>query len=138
MKPVIVCVDDEKVILDSLKTQLKSAFGASYTYEMAENAFDAMDLIEELHEEGQCMVVIVSDWLMPGMKGDELLINIHRQYPEIITMMLSGQADEVAIKHLFAQANLYKFVKKPWSEQELVGDISEAIRLFQSKKTTNL
>ena len=72
MKPAIVCVDDEKVILDSLKTQLKSAFGASYSYEMAENAFDALDLIEELHEDGQCMVVIVSDWLMPGMDGGEL------------------------------------------------------------------
>lgn len=138
MKPVIVCVDDEKVILDSLKTQLKSAFGAAYTYEMAENGSDALELIEELHQEGRCIVVIVSDWLMPGMKGDELLISIHGKFPDVITIMLSGQADQESINHAFAQANLYKFVKKPWSEDELVGDISEAIRLFQSRNPSSL
>lgn len=138
MKPVIVCVDDEKVILDSLKTQLKSAFGSAYTYEMAENGMDALELIEELHEEGQCMVVLVSDWLMPGMKGDELLINIHAKFPDVISIMLSGQANDEAINNAFTQANLYKFIKKPWSEDELVGDISEAIRLFQSKHSSNL
>lgn len=137
MKPIIVCVDDEKVILDSLKTQLKSAFGNSYTYEMAENGIDALELIEELHEDGQCIVVIVSDWLMPGMKGDELLIHIHNKFPDVIKIMLSGQADEAAINHAFSQANLYKFVKKPWSESELVEDISEAIRLFQSQHPLN-
>ena len=75
MKPIIVCVDDEKFILDSLKTQLKSAFGDLYNYEIAESAVDALELIEELSDEGHSIVVIVSDWLMPGMKGDELLIS---------------------------------------------------------------
>ena len=81
MKPIIVCVDDEKFILDSLKTQLKSAFGDLYSYEIAESAGDALELIEELSDEGHSIVVIVSDWLMPGMKGDELLINIHHKFP---------------------------------------------------------
>ena len=52
MKPIIVCVDDEKFILDSLKTQLKSAFGDLYSYEIAESAGDALELIEELSDEG--------------------------------------------------------------------------------------
>jgi CheY-like chemotaxis protein len=127
MKPIIICVDDEKVILDSLKTQLKSAFGSLYSYEMAENGHDALELIEELNDDGQWIVVIISDWLMPGMKGDELLINIHRKLPNVIKIMLSGQADKSAIERAFTEANLFKCLKKPWTEEELVGGISEAI-----------
>ena len=135
MKPIIVCVDDEKVILDSLKTQLKSAFGDLYSYEMAESAVDALELIEELSDNGFSIVVIVSDWLMPGMKGDELLINIHQKFPEVIKIMLSGQADEDAIERAFTQANLYKCIKKPWSEDELVEGICAAMRQFSRVKS---
>lgn len=132
MKPIIVCVDDEKAIIDSLKTQLKSAFGSLYSYEMAESATDALELIDELDDDGHCVVVIISDWLMPGMKGDELLINVHRKFPKVIKIMLSGQADDAAVERAFTQANLYKLFKKPWSEDELVGDICAAIRAQQS------
>jgi len=135
MKPIIVCVDDEKVILDSLKTQLKSAFGDLYSYEIAESAGDALELIEELSNDGHSIVVIVSDWLMPGMKGDELLINIHHKFPEVIKIMLSGQADEVAIERAFTHANLYICIKKPWSEDELVGGISAAMEQLSSIKS---
>ncbi len=51
-KPVILCVDDEKIILDSLKAQLKGKFGNVYMYEGAENADDAMEVINELNEDG--------------------------------------------------------------------------------------
>jgi CheY-like chemotaxis protein len=131
MKPIIICVDDEKVILDSLKTQLKSAFGALYSYEMAESGLDALELIEELNDDGHLIVVIVSDWLMPGMKGDELLIKIHHKLPGAVKIMLTGQADEDAIARTFTQANLYKCLKKPWTEDELVGGICAAIKQSQ-------
>lgn len=130
MKPIIVCVDDEKVILDSLKTQLKSAFGVLYSYEIAESAVDALELIEELSDDGHSIVVIVSDWLMPGMRGDEFLIKIHHKFPEVIKIMLSGQADEDAVERAFTQANLYKCIKKPWSEDELVDGICAAMEQF--------
>lgn len=136
MKPVIVCVDDEKVILDSLKTQLKSAFGDLYSYEMAESAVDALELIEELSDDGYSIVVIVSDWLMPGMRGDEFLIKIHHKFPEVIKIMLSGQADEDAIERAFTQANLYKCIKKPWSEGELVEGICSAMGQFSRLKSS--
>ena len=89
-KPAILCVDDEKMILDSLKTQLKTNFGTRYLYEVAENAADAMEIIDELSEDGMdaIVIVIVSDWLMPGMKGDEFLIRIHEKYPNIVTVLL--------------------------------------------------
>jgi CheY-like chemotaxis protein len=129
MKLIMICVDDEKVILDSLKAQLKAAFGNVYSYELAENGDDALELIEELDEAGQAenIVVIVSDWLMPGMKGDELLIKIHQRFPRVIKFLLTGQADEDAIQRAIAQANLHKCLRKPWSEDELINSIRSAI-----------
>ena len=66
----ILCVDDEIVILDSLKEQLKRYFGDRYIYEIAESAEEAWEVIEELHEDEIKILIIVSDWLMPGIKGD--------------------------------------------------------------------
>lgn len=70
-KKAILCVDDEKIILDSLKEQIENRMGAGYIYETAENAEEGLEVIEELIEEGAEVLIIVSDWLMPGIKGDE-------------------------------------------------------------------
>lgn len=133
MRPIIICVDDEKIILDSLKTQLKSAFGFTYSYEMAESGAEALELIDELNDDCDSVIVIVSDWLMPDMKGDELLVKIHKKFPNMIKLMLTGQADEAAIKRAMSEANLYKCLKKPWSEDELVSSIRKATAQLKSK-----
>jgi len=126
-KPVIICVDDERIILDSLKEQLKELFGKDYIYEVAENADDAMELVEELVEDGHDILIVVSDWLMPGVKGDEFLINLHKKHPKIIKLMLTGQADEEAIQRAKKHANLHKCIHKPWTEEELVEAIKTGI-----------
>lgn len=130
-KPVILCVDDEEAILESLKAQLKSALGNSYRYEMAEDANEALELIDKLVEKYVTIILIVSDWLMPGMKGDDFLINIHQKYPKIIKIMLTGQADEAAIERSIQEANLYCCLSKPWSEAELLEAIQSALRNYE-------
>lgn len=126
-KPVILCVDDERVVLQSLKTQLKQAFKDNYLYEVAEDADEALEVISELNEEEIDIILIVSDWLMPGMKGDELLIRIHEKFPDIIKIMLTGQADEAAVQRAAEQANLHCCLHKPWSEEELIETIKSAL-----------
>ncbi|MEG5001160.1 response regulator [Microcoleus sp. B4-D4] len=126
-KPVILCVDDERMVLDSLRTQLAAEFGDTYTYEGAEDAEEALEVIGELYDEETSVIVIISDWLMPGIKGDELLIRIHKQYPHIITIMLTGQADEVAVDRAKKQANLHRCLSKPWSEADLLETIKSGL-----------
>ena len=128
-KPIILCVDDEKIVLKSLKTQLKSAFGNAYVYEMAESPADALELIEELNDDKIPLLLIVSDWLMPGMKGDEFLVRVHQKFPKIVKIMLTGQADEKAVNRAFKEANLHQCLQKPWSESELVETIKTALSL---------
>ena len=123
----ILCVDDEVVILDSLKEQLKRQFGDRFIYEVAESAAEAWEVIEELQEDDIKVIAIVSDWLMPGIKGDEFLIQIHQRFPHLVTVMLTGQADETAIARAKEEANLHACLHKPWTEQELTQIITSAI-----------
>ena len=123
----ILCVDDEVVILDSLKEQLKRRFGDRYIYEVAESAEEAWEVIEELQEDEIKIMVIVSDWLMPGVKGDEFLIQVHQKFPQLITVMLTGQANAEAIERAKEQANLHACLYKPWTEEELSQIITSAL-----------
>ena len=125
--PAILCVDDEIVILESLKEQLRRCFGDRYIYEVAASAEEAWEVIEELHDDGIKILVIVSDWLMPGIKGDEFLIQVHEQFPQLITMMLTGQAEEAAIERARKEANLYACLHKPWTEKDLYQTITSAL-----------
>ena len=123
----ILFVDDEDVILEALKEQLKRLFGHEYFYEAASNADEAWEILEDLMLQGVEVLIIVSDWLMPGMKGDEFLVQVHQKYPNIVKVLLTGQADEAAIAHARSAANLYRCLYKPWTEQELVSTIRSGL-----------
>lgn len=127
-KSAILCVDDEAIILTSLKEQLRRRFGERYLYETASSAAEAWDVIDELHCDEIGILIIVSDWLMPGMKGDEFLAQVHRRHPSIITVMLTGQADPESIERARCEANLYACLHKPWSESELAQVVESALQ----------
>lgn len=113
-------MDDEQIILTSLRDQLTHHFGNRYIYEFAESADEAWEVIEELNNERIDILIIVSDWLMPNMKGDEFLIKVHQQFPHIITVLLTGQATEEAIDRTRKYANLHRYLPKPWDEATLI------------------
>ena len=70
-KQVIICVDDETTVLKSLKAELKEALGNTYRIEIAEGGEDALELVAELMADGEEIPLIISDYVMPDMKGDE-------------------------------------------------------------------
>jgi CheY-like chemotaxis protein len=123
----ILCVDDERIVLLSLRDQITKHFGDRYRYEVAESADEAWEVIEELVEEGVRLLVIVSDWLMPGIRGDEFLIQVHARFPDIATVLLTGHADEAAIERARQYANLHAYIAKPWSEDNLIAIIKSGL-----------
>ncbi len=133
-KPVILCVDDESIILDSLNFLFRNSFEDKYSTEFAESGSEALELIDELLEENREIAIIVSDYLMPGMKGDEFLINAHKILPNTKKILLTGQADFKAVTNTINSANLYRFISKPWQNEDITLTISEAIKsYFQDK-----
>jgi CheY-like chemotaxis protein len=126
-KFAILCVDDEALILNSVIRQLQDEFEEKYTYEAAESAEEALEVLAELEEEGIKTIVIVSDWLMPGMKGDEFLIEVHKRFPKVVKILLTGQADEAAIERANKYANLHNYISKPWDKKDLIGAIRSGL-----------
>lgn len=125
---VILCVDDDEIILNSLEMQLKEHLGDHYLYEFAENADDAMEILDELENDGYQTLLVVSDWLMPGLKGDNLLIKIHERFPSVVKIMLTGQADEEAVERSRKEANLFACLGKPWETHDLISTIKRGLQ----------
>jgi two-component system sensor histidine kinase/response regulator len=132
--PVIVCVDDERTVLNSLQTELMNALGDDYLIELAENGLDALEIIEELLEDGIELPVVISDQIMPDMKGNELLTRVHAIAPKTLTILLTGQADAEAIGKAVNSANLYRYIPKPWESTDLHLTVREAIKSYFQEK----
>ncbi len=127
-KSVILCVDDEVLVLNSLEIELRKAFGNDYGYEFAESGDEALEIIDEIEEDGHQVILIVSDWLMPRMKGDEFLKLVHVNHPNLVKILLTGQASEEAIEDAKQQVNLYACMRKPWDTSELIDVIKSALK----------
>jgi len=128
-KPVILCVDDEKFVLDSLKEQLKSGIRDHEIY-TAEGGTKALELVKELLDEGIEIPIIISDHSMPSMNGDKLLEEIHSISPETITILLIGQGTTKRTTNILNTANLSIFISKPWKKRDLHMIVREALRSF--------
>lgn len=126
-KKIIVCVDDEQIVLTSLRGQLGNTFGSTYQYECFTEPEDAWEFIDEMYAEGLDVDLIICDWLMPSMRGDEFMIKVHRRFPKVRLIMLSGQADSDAVERARQEANLYKFIAKPWEKEELMREVVDAL-----------
>jgi adenylate cyclase len=134
-KPIILCVDDEKIILTSLKEQLKRHFARDYHIETVESGEEALEVIEEVIADTIDLPIVISDHIMPGMKGDELLAQIHCRLPKTLKILLTGQANADAVGNAVNRANLYRYIAKPWEQADLNLTVTEAIRsYFQDKK----
>jgi DNA-binding NtrC family response regulator len=119
-RKAIICVDDELIILESLCEQLEKHFGDNYIYETAESAEEALEILDDLDEEGTEVAIIVSDWLMPGMKGDKFLLQVDLKYPRVVKVLLTGQADQDSVDRLEELADLFTLIPKPWNKDELI------------------
>jgi CheY-like chemotaxis protein len=128
----ILCVDDERIVLVSLRDQIAKYFGDRYRYEVAESADEAWEVMEELYQDEIRVLIIVSDWLMPGTRGDEFLIQVHQRFPSIVTVLLTGHADEAAIERVRKSANLYAYIAKPWTQNTLITTIQSGLERFNA------
>jgi len=129
-KYVIICVDDEQTILNSLKIELKKALADKYLIEIAEDGEEALELINDLLSDGYQIPLIISDYIMPHLKGDELLRQVHTIIPHTLKIMLTGQADLDAVGRVINHARLYRYISKPWQSEDLRLTVVGAVRSY--------
>ncbi len=117
-KATIVLVDDEQSILKELRFLL----GRTYQIYTFVNPEDVEDFVDH-HE----VDMVISDELMPEMRGSELLARIHRKHPDICNVVLSGQAEKDDIVRAVNEGHIFSFLYKPVDRQQLLNVIERGL-----------
>lgn len=118
----MLLVDDDVSILKALTRVFRQE---NYEVLTATNAEEALARLRE----GKFNVV-VSDYMMPGMNGAELLKKIKALYPETIRIMLTGHADTGAVMGAINEGAVYKFILKPWNDDDLRVTVALALEQY--------
>ncbi len=129
-KLYIVCVDDEAIITESLKRELRNEL-PHMGVEAAYSGEAALKLLAEISEDGGEPAVLISDERMPGMKGHMLLREARRSYPRMYGILLTGYADVDAIAQAVNEAGLFRYIHKPWERRDLMMAVRRAAELYE-------
>jgi len=127
----ILCVDDEPNVLNALK---RLFLDEDYTIITASSGPEGISILEKEHVQ-----LVISDYRMPTMSGVEFLKEVYKRWPDTVRIVLSGYADASAIVGAINEGRIYKFIPKPWNDDELKVTISNSLeRYFLFKKNTEL
>lgn len=108
---VLLIVDDEVGVLRSLKRLLRKE---NYQIVTATGGAEGLALLEK-----HTVQVVLSDQRMPEMMGTAFLRQVKERYPDTVRVMLSGYAEVHSILDSINQGEIYRFLPKPWNEEEL-------------------
>ena len=116
----IIAVDDEKMVTSAFKALFKVE---GYTdVHLFNTPKDAIEYLKDNKPD-----LIISDFIMPEMNGLEFLTEAKKLYPEVSMILLTGYADkENAIKAI-NEIGLYKYIEKPWDNDDLMMNIKNGI-----------
>ena len=112
----VLIADDDRVMRMKLERFLTHDMGAEVI--VADSGTQAWELCNT-HD----VRLVISDWLMPGIKGDEFLIQVRERYPNIKSILITGQADDSAIDRALQEGGACAVIRKPWSTEELVREV---------------
>ena len=118
----ILYVDDEP---HNLRV-FKSSFRRYYNVFIAESAYDAIELLKE-----NTIHLVVTDQKMPGMTGTQFLEQIKPDYPEAISMIITGFSDIDDITDAINKCGIYSYITKPWDAREVKLTLEKALEIYQ-------
>ena len=110
--PLLVIVDDEEMILGSLRSFL--ALETDYEVLTFSSPLKALESIRENQID-----LVISDYLMPEMTGIEFLLQVKKLQPYATRILLTGYADKENAIRAINEVNLYQYIEKPWNNEDL-------------------
>ncbi|AZT82299.1 response regulator [Marinobacter sp. NP-4(2019)] len=119
----ILLVDDEPNILASLRRVFQRE---NYELLFARDAEEALRILEK-----QPVELIMTDFMMPGMNGSELLRDVRERWPQTIRIMLTGQANTDAVMGSIKDGAVYRFILKPWNDDDIRLTIALALEQYE-------
>ena len=121
----VLYIDDETNNLNSFKAAFRRDFNI-YTASSAREGRKILDAYE--------IGVIITDQRMPGMTGIEFLESIIPVYPDTIRILLTGFSDINAVMDAINHGQVYKYLVKPWQNDELKMYIENALEIYNLRK----
>ena len=121
----IMLVDDEPANL----RLLERLFRRDYHILTASSGMEALRLLDQ-HD----VALLITDQRMPGMSGIELLKRTAEMRPHIVRIILTGYTDVTSLVEAINWGQVYKYVTKPWSNEELRQTVSRAIEHYETTK----
>jgi eukaryotic-like serine/threonine-protein kinase len=119
-KPTVLFVDDDARLLNALK----SLFRLEYNVIGVESGAAALEVLAKVP-----VHVVVSDQRMPAMTGVELLRKVHEAAPNSVRILLTGYTDLASLVGSINQGEIFRFVKKPWDNEELKKALGDASKI---------
>ena len=110
--PLLVIVDDEEMVLASLRSFL--TLETDYEMLTFSSPLKALESIRENQVD-----LVISDYLMPEMTGIEFLLEVKKLQPYATRILLTGYADKENAIRAINEVNLYQYIEKPWSNDDL-------------------
>lgn len=115
----ILIVDDEEKILKAIQRTLRNEDYQIFTAQGGEEGLKLLEMRE--------FDLVVSDQNMPGMEGVTFLRKVKSEYPQTLTIMLTGAKDIQVAMQAINDAGVYKFIMKPWDDDDLKVTIRRAL-----------
>ena len=129
----LICVDDQREVLSAVVQDLEP-LASWLNIEDCESAQEVLDLIDELDAEGEHITVIVSDHVMPGKTGVELLTDVFHdsRFPNTKKILLTGQATHTDTINAINAAGIDRYFEKPWQASAQL--LTNGFAIFSFKK----
>jgi response regulator RpfG family c-di-GMP phosphodiesterase len=121
----VLYIDDE---INNL-TAFKANFRKLYDVYIAESAVDGRKILESVEIE-----IVLTDQRMPEMTGVEFLESIIPDFPNPIRILLTGYTDMQALIDAVNKGQIYRYINKPWDEEELKMFVNQAYELYTLRK----
>jgi response regulator RpfG family c-di-GMP phosphodiesterase len=125
-KLTLLLVDDEENILNSLRRVLRSE---PYQVLTAGSGEAALQQLESTHVD-----LVISDARMPGMDGATLLTQVQQRWPHCLRILLTGYADLTTTVKAINEGQIYRYISKPWDDDELRLIIRQALAFQHSER----
>jgi CheY-like chemotaxis protein len=116
----VLVVDDEELVVASLQELLMQE---NYHVLTAGSAAEGFDLLA-----GNRVAVVIADLRMPVMGGTEFLGRVRELYPDVVRIIISGQADLDAVTDAINHGFVYRFINKPWQGNAMQEHVADAFR----------
>ncbi len=119
----ILSVEDDRESLNALRLQLDRHFGDEYLLEFSQSVDEAVAVLDDLIAREVNVILLLSDWYMPGKNADVLVDYIKSKNPLVRVIVLSGQLDVAKASQMLEGQIIDRIIMKPWDEAILVNQI---------------